>query len=93
MGGKRKNHTADFKARIAMEAIRGEKTNNEIASENGLHPNQVTLWKQEAIEGMKETFDKKRGRKPKDDMNDKENLLKQIGQLSIEIDWLKKKGF
>jgi transposase-like protein len=93
MGGKRKNHTADFKARIAMDAIRGEKTNNEIASENGLHPNQVTLWKLEAIEGMKETFDKKRGRKPKDDMNDKENLLKQIGQLSIEIDWLKKKGF
>ena len=93
MGEHRKNHTGEFKAKIAMEALRGEKTNNAIASENGLHPNQVALWKQEAIEGMAETFGKKRGRKPKEEMNDQENLLKQIGQLTIEIDWLKKKGF
>ena len=92
MSSKRQNYSAEFKARVAMEAIIGDKTINEIASANGIHPNPVLNWKKELAEGAKEIFDKKRGRKPANDMNDPDNLLRQIGQLNIDIDWLKKKG-
>ncbi len=78
---------------MALLAIKGEQNINEIAGTNGIHPNQIIKWKQEAIDGLTEIFNRKRGRKPKDDMNDPDNLLRQIGQLNIEIDWLKKKGF
>ena len=93
MGSKRNSYSAEFKSRMAFLAIKGEQSINEIAGANGVHPNQIILWKQEALDGMTEIFNRKRGRKPKDDMNDPDNLLRQIGQLKIEIDWLKKKGF
>jgi len=93
MGSKRNSYSAEFKSRMALLAIKGEQSINEIAGANGVHPNQIILWKQELLEGVNEIFNRKRGRKPKDDMNDPDNLLRQIGQLKIEIDWLKKKGF
>lgn len=93
MGSKRNSYSAEFKSKMALLAIKGEQSINEIAGANGVHPNQIIKWKQEAIDGLTETFNRKRGRKPKDDMNDPDNLLRQIGQLNIEIDWLKKKVF
>ncbi len=93
MAGNRKHYGAEFKARVAMEAIVGDRPVSEIASKYEIHPNLVLNWKKELEVGAKEIFDKKRGRKSADDMNDPDNLLRQIGRLNIEIEWLKKKGF
>jgi len=93
MGSKRNSYSPEFKAKIALQAIKGEQSINEIASAHGVHPNQILIWKKELVEGADGIFDRKRGKKPKNDMNDTDNLLRQIGQLQIEIEWLKKKGF
>jgi len=78
---------------VAMEALGADTTVAEIASKYEIHPNLVQNWKRELVEGATGIFDKKRGRKKASDMNDPDNMLRQIGQLQIEIDWLKKKGF
>ena len=59
----RKVFSADFKAKVAMEALAGRKTVNEIAGTYEVHPNQVTTWKREAQEGLKTLFERKRGRR------------------------------
>lgn len=86
----RKSFTAEFKAKVALVAIRQEKTINEIASEHEVHPNQVSDWKRDAIAGLKETFSVKRGRKKADEAATIEALYGRIGQLTMELDWLKK---
>lgn len=88
----RKSFTAEFKAKVALVAIRQERTINEIASEYGVHPNQVSDWKREAIAGLKEMFSVKRGRKKADEAATIETLYGRIGQLTMELDWLKKKS-
>jgi transposase-like protein len=88
----RKSFTAEFKAKVALVAVRQERTINEIASEHGVHPNQVSDWKREAIAGLKETFSVKRGRKKADEAATIEALYGRIGQLTMELDWLKKKS-
>jgi len=88
----RKSFTAEFKAKVALVAIRQEKTINEIASEYGVHPNQVSDWKREAVSGLKEMFSVKRGRKKADEAATVEALYGRIGQLTMELDWLKKKS-
>ncbi len=84
----RKSFTTEFKAKVALAAIRQERTINEIASEHGVHPNQVSDWKREAIAGLKETFSVKRGRKKADESATTEVLYGRIGQLTMELDWL-----
>ena len=89
----KKNYSAAFKSRVALEAIRGEKTMAEIASQFEAHPNQATKWKKLALEAMPDIFADKRRKKKKDKENSDE-LYRQIGQLKVELDWLKKKiGF
>jgi len=88
----RKSFTSEFKAKVALVAIRQERTINEIASEHGVHPNQVSDWKREAISWLKETFSIKRGRKKADEAATIEALYGRIGQLTMEMDWLKKKS-
>lgn len=87
----KKNYSAAFKSRVALEAIRGEKTMAEIASQFEVHPNQVTKWKKQALEAMPDIFADKRRKKKKDKENSDE-LYRQIGQLKVELDWLKKKS-
>lgn len=91
MGGMRKQFSKEFKAKVALEAIKGLKTTAEISSEYGVHPTQVAQWKRELSEGLPELF---AGRKSADE-KDKERLIdelyKQIGQLQVENGWLKKK--
>lgn len=87
----RKRYGADFKAKVALEAIRGHKTVNEIAGQFGVHPNQVVQWKKQALIGLSEIFSNGRVRKDKSDEELRDQLYQQIGQLKVELDWLKKK--
>lgn len=89
----RKSFTVEFKAKVALEAIRGEKTLNELASEHNVHPTQVSEWKREAISGVKEIFaGKKRGRKVSEGLAEVEALYGRIGHLTVQLEWLKKKS-
>jgi transposase len=89
---KRKNFTGEFKAKVALEAIRGIKTVNEIGQEFGVHPTQVGMWKKELQEQASSLFDAKRGPKPADPSASPERLYSEIGRLKMELDWLKKKS-
>ena len=82
--------TAAFKKKIALEALREDKTLNQMASEHGLHPLQVGKWKKELIDGAESLFEGKKGRKD-DDLQEREALEKKVGRLTMEIDFLKKK--
>ena len=89
---KRKNFTGAQKAKVAVEAIKGAKTANQIAQEYGVHPTQVSLWKKELLENAGSLFEGKRGPKPVSSQNDPDRLYAKIGQLNMELDWLKKKS-
>ena len=93
MKNKRRNHSAEFKARVALEAIKGLKTVQQIAAENEVHPTQVTQWKTQMLEGAAEVFDHGRGRKAEQTTSliREERLERKIGQLVVEVDWLSKK--
>ena len=91
MSEKRRRYSEDFKARVALEAIKERKSISEIASEYEIHPNQVTQWKKQLLENASTSF--KDGRKKKKKEENKEALLyQQIGKLQVELDWLKKKS-
>jgi putative transposase len=87
----RKRHSAEFKTKAALEALKGLKTINEIASEMEVHATQITQWKKQAQEGLQEIFAGNRRGKPKNQEPLIEQLYQQIGRLQVELDWLKKK--
>ena len=87
----RKNYTGKFKSRVALAAIRNEKTISELASEFSIHPNLVRTWKAKLLTESEDFFSDKRKRKKVEDEKLTEELYRQIGQLKVELDWLKKK--
>lgn len=89
----RRNHSAAFKARIAMEAVRGIKTVAEIAAENNLHPTQVTTWKTDLVKGAPGLFERKNAPDQEREALEKgvERLERKVGQLVIEKEFLEKK--
>ena len=89
-GKKRRVHTAEFKAKVGLEAVRGVKTVTEIAQEFGVHPVMVGQWKKEILENAGVLFDAKRGPKPIDETSPEDKLYGEIGRLKMEVDWLKK---
>ncbi len=89
---KRKVHTPEFKAKVALEALRGVKTINEIGQEYDVHPVQVGQWKKELQEQAKTLFEGRRGPAPVVDHQEPERLYSEIGKLKMELDWLKKKS-
>ncbi len=89
---KRKSFSSQHKAKVALEAIRGVKTVNEIAQEFSVHPTQVGQWKKELQVQAAGIFDTKRGPKPEDPSACPERLYSEIGRLKMELDWLKKKS-
>ena len=89
---RRKVHTAEFKAKVALEALRVAKTINEIGQEYGVHPVQVGQWKKVIQEGARTLFVGKRGPKPLAEHREPELLYSEIGKLKMELDWLKKKS-
>src|SRR6266508_372637 len=88
----RKSYTAAFKVKIALEAIKGQRTINEIATHYGVHPNMVTQWKKQAVESLPAVFSTRRKPAAKGEEALKAELYQQIAQLKVELDWLKKKS-
>ena len=88
---KRKRYTKEFKAKVALEAIKSQKTVNEIASEFGVHVSQINEWKRQLLAGLPEVFDRKSERREVANEAKKDRLYRQIGKLQVEVDWLKKK--
>lgn len=87
----RKNYSADFKAKVALAAIKGDKTVNEIASTFSVHPHQVMTWKKQALGVIPDAFSSRQARQTEADEELKARLYQEIGQLKVELDWLKKK--
>ena len=90
----RRTHSPEFKARVALEALKGIKPIHEIASSNEIHPVQVSQWKKELQEKMAEIFERKNAsdQGAKEDEIRIEHLERKVGQLVIERDWLAKKS-
>lgn len=91
MSKQRNHYTAEFKSKVAIAAIKEQQTINEIASSYGVHPNQVTQWKKQALASIPDLFSRRRERAAVDEEALKSQLYQQIGQLKVELDWLKKK--
>ena len=91
MGKVRKRFTKEFMAKVAFEALKGERTMAELSSEFGAHVSQITKWKKELAEAIPGVFARKSD--PDEKSKDKliEDLYKRIGQIEMENDWLKKK--
>jgi transposase-like protein len=87
----RNNYSAEFKTKVVLAVLKSDKTINEISSLYSVHPNQVMNWKKQAVSAIPESFSAKRVRQEKDDEDLKAQLYQQIGQLKVELDWLKKK--
>jgi transposase-like protein len=91
MLAKRKRYNGKFKSRVALEALKEQKTLNELSGEYGVHSNQISLWKKQLLEEAEHIFSNKRHRQEKEQDYLEAELYRQIGQLKVELDWLKKK--
>jgi transposase-like protein len=91
MKSKRKRHSAEFKATVALAAVKEERTLTELASEYGVHPNQITQWKKQLLETLPEIFSQGQKREKENQEALQAELYQQIGKLKVEVDWLKKK--
>ena len=92
MKTERRRYDGTLKAKVAVEAIKGQRTVNEIASAYGIHPHQVTQWKKQALAQLPEMFSNGRVRSQLADEELRDRLYQEIGQLKVELDWLKKKS-
>lgn len=91
----RNNYTPEEKAKLVLEVLRGERTINEIASINNIHPNMLTRWKTQAIKGLPQVYENETAKarhQAKEAEKEKEELYKQIGKLTTQLEWLKKKS-
>ncbi len=92
MGRKRRSFGGSFKAKVALAAVRGDKTTAELAARFGVHGNQVSAWKKQLLSGASELFADGRGRKKDEAAAEEQELYEQIGRLKMEVEWLKKKS-
>ena len=88
----RRGHDAAFKARVALEALKGEKTMAQLSSEFGVHANQIRQWRQKLLEEVPSVFSDRRRKEEKEGEEMTSELYRQIGQLKVELEWLKKKS-
>ncbi|SRR5258708_26005813 len=92
MAGLRKKHSSVTKAKVALEAIKGLKTANEIASEYGVHPTQIAHWKKQVLDELPSVFEHPGSEGAKSEEELIASFYQQIGQLKVEVDFLKKKS-
>ena len=91
---KRRKFSAEFKTKVAIEAIRGLKTLHELSSEYEVHPNQISKWKKQLLSQAPQIFKDRRNSNNISEDKKVEKLYQEIGQLQVELNWLKKKtGF
>jgi len=88
----RRHHDAAFKAKVALEAVKGEKTIAQIASEFKVHSNQIRQWRNHLLEMLPDIFSNRRKTQDKEREELEAELYRQIGQLKVEVEWLKKKS-
>ena len=91
MRGKRRQYDAELKARVALAALKGDKTINEIATLFEIHPNLVSLWRKRALTELPRVFSEKASSDAASIAAKETQLYEQIGRLKVELDWLKKK--
>jgi transposase-like protein len=91
MSTKRKSYSNEQKAKIALEAVKGFTSINDIAKEFKVHPNQISLWKRQLLENLPLVFDNQRGPKTEANTDLIDQLYRQVGKLQVELEWLKKK--
>jgi len=87
----RKKQSTELKARIALDAIKGQKTMSELASEYGVHANQISRWKKQLLNAAPDIFTRGKNKEAEKKEVERDHLYKKVGQLQIEVDWLKKK--
>lgn len=92
MTRKRRQHTAQVKFKVALEAAKGLKTINQIAGEQGLHPNQVSQWKCRLLDEGPTIFNQNGIHQKQEQESRETELYEQIGRLKMELEWLKKKA-
>ncbi len=88
----RKQFSNEFKAKVALEALKGEKTIAQLSSEYGVHASQINTWKQQAREKLPELFGRSSGLDEQRREAEQDRLYPQIGRLQVEVDWLRKKS-
>jgi transposase-like protein len=88
----RKQFSNEFKAKVALEALKGEKTIAQLSSEYGVHASQINTWKQQAREKLPELFGRSSGLDEQRREAEQDRLYQQIGRLQVEVDWLRKKS-
>ena len=88
MSKKRKRYSAEFKARVALDALSGELTLAELSSKYGVHSGQITKWKRQAKEGIVDSFSNKKKSREQDNEAQIKELHAKIGQLTVEKDFL-----
>lgn len=91
MTKQRRRHGSGFKARVALEAAKGQRTIAEVAAQFGLHATQVTQWKQQLLGNIADVFSEGRTRDAKEEEALRAELYQKIGRLEMELEWLKKK--
>jgi putative transposase len=92
MSRKRRTLGASLKAKVALAAVKGDRTTAQLASEFGIHTSQVTAWKKQLLEGITELFADGRSKRVDDSSANEQELYEQIGRLKMEVEWLKKKS-
>jgi transposase len=92
MAGKRKNHTAPFKAQVALAALKGDKTVNELAGQFAVHPTLIHAWKKQLLAGAEAVFANGVKAAEADAQVVQAQLFEQIGRLKMELEWVKKKA-
>ncbi len=91
MTKKRRRHSDEFKARVALEAVKGVKTLSELSAAYGVHPSVIAQWKRHLVDGSAEVFSRKNGLRGKSEEELTSPLYEEIGRLKMEVNWLKKK--
>ena len=92
MTKRRRIHSGEFKFKVALDAAKGLKTLNELSSEHGVHPNQISAWKRELLKSGATIFSNRSARQQREQEALQSELYEQIGRLKMELEWLKKKA-